>query len=487
MSTHSESQRLVAVKSIRVPPLWDRETVQAKARDICRQAYIWIQLKHDHILPFEGVTEGFGPLPSLVSPWMKEGSLNDYLQREFSTLLAPQKRELIQQVASGLDYLHGRGIVHGDLTPYNILVDSSGSLCISDFGLSIFLAEAKADMFNSHHVGSARWMPPEALNDEYSPTQFWDIYSYGCVVLQIFSGKQPYHDIRNVAAVVSAIVNGREPFDAMRSYGEYGQLSMLCFSKIPAERPTTGEIMRLLKDLPDAGPNTSATRHPVQQLEDVCSTPPAVVDDSRDHFDVQPPAEQLEDIRPTPPVVVDDSRDRPDLQPPAEQLEDVRPTPPVIVDDSQDYRIGHAISAPSFALRRFLSLFLPSQPDADVAHPWRRFFSRRAPSARTVGDPTSLVFVARPWTSPPTVEKSPTRAVTPLLQSSHPQAAVTTATSSTLPPPPPHSVPLSITTAPADTPVPERAGCCTRFWCCIRRCICCSVCRRPKGSSDDRS
>jgi serine/threonine protein kinase len=49
---------------------------------IRREVNVWIRLSHDNILPLEGVTEGFGPLPALVTPWMENGSLNDYLRRE---------------------------------------------------------------------------------------------------------------------------------------------------------------------------------------------------------------------------------------------------------------------------------------------------------------------------------------------------------------------------------------------------------------------
>ncbi|KAG2339258.1 hypothetical protein BDR05DRAFT_951311 [Suillus weaverae] len=80
-----------------------------------REAYVWIQLEHDHILPLEGVTvaEEFGPLPALVSPWMEEGSLDDYLKREFSGMSDSRKREL---VTAGISYLHSKDVVHGDLT-----------------------------------------------------------------------------------------------------------------------------------------------------------------------------------------------------------------------------------------------------------------------------------------------------------------------------------------------------------------------------------
>jgi hypothetical protein len=54
-------------------------------------------LEHDHILPLEGVTivEEFGPLPALVSLWMEQGSLDDYLKREFAGLSDSRKLELV--------------------------------------------------------------------------------------------------------------------------------------------------------------------------------------------------------------------------------------------------------------------------------------------------------------------------------------------------------------------------------------------------------
>jgi hypothetical protein len=42
---------------------------------------VWARLSHENILPLEGLTEGYGPLPALVVPWMENGSLNTYLTR----------------------------------------------------------------------------------------------------------------------------------------------------------------------------------------------------------------------------------------------------------------------------------------------------------------------------------------------------------------------------------------------------------------------
>lgn len=242
--------RHVAVKSIRVPSLEDEE-IEAIGKKIRREAYVWIKLKHNHILPFEGVTvaEEFGPLPALVSPWMEEGSLDDYLKRKCSGLSDLQKQKLIWQVTAGISYLHGDDIVHGDLTATNILVDSHGCLRLADFGLSMILAEAANATFNSCHAGNVRWMPPEALQaDEEGyerPTKAWDVYSYGCVAFQIFSGIQPYSWIKSALAVMNAVQKGHAPFRHIQSDGVYQQFSP-CLSEIPTDRPMMNDIMGVL-------------------------------------------------------------------------------------------------------------------------------------------------------------------------------------------------------------------------------------------------
>lgn len=264
MTTQSGTQRLVAVKSIRILSITDTTILKAIAKRVRREAYVWIKLEHDHILPLEGVTiaEEFGPLPALVSPWMEEGSLDDYLKRKFPGLSGPGKRELIWQVAAGISYLHGKGIVHGDLTATNVLVDSCGCLRLADFGLSMILAEAGNSTFNSCHPGNVRWMPPEAIQAEAEdedegkgegaskgepkdekPTKAWDVYSYGCVAIQILSGNQPYAWIKNAFNVVNAMQKGRGPFKDIQSHEVYQQF-LPCLNRASANRPTMNDVMR---------------------------------------------------------------------------------------------------------------------------------------------------------------------------------------------------------------------------------------------------
>ncbi|KAG1868007.1 kinase-like domain-containing protein, partial [Suillus tomentosus] len=210
---------------------------------IRREIYIWSQLSHDSILPFEGVTEGFGPLPALVTPWMENGSLNDYLRREVN--LSREKRlTMVREVAAGLQYLHDKNIVHGDLTSTNVLVGSDGTLYIEDFSLSTILTESENI---SNHIGDIRWMAPEVFTmDDVKPTDLkaCDIYSYGCIMMQVFSGRQPYHNISRYLAVMVAKMQGIEPFSQLTGVDEDIQVvARRCWSSEIEQRPLVANIV----------------------------------------------------------------------------------------------------------------------------------------------------------------------------------------------------------------------------------------------------
>lgn len=104
------------------------DTVQA----LGREAAIWRQLEHPHVLPFLGIdAHTFAPHYALVSPWMKHGNLIEFIKSKAATSpvinrlvrrsLVYQKCRLtyridqLEQAVEGLTYLHEQGIVHGDL------------------------------------------------------------------------------------------------------------------------------------------------------------------------------------------------------------------------------------------------------------------------------------------------------------------------------------------------------------------------------------
>ncbi|KAG2046359.1 hypothetical protein BDR06DRAFT_1014805 [Suillus hirtellus] len=87
------------LRILRVPQANDTELVNRTSKRIRREAYVWITLEHDNILTFNGVVDGFGPLPALVPSWMDNGSLVDYLKSGRVPSKADKVREF-QHVAT---------------------------------------------------------------------------------------------------------------------------------------------------------------------------------------------------------------------------------------------------------------------------------------------------------------------------------------------------------------------------------------------------
>ncbi|KAG2339259.1 kinase-like protein [Suillus weaverae] len=203
---------------------------------------------------------GFGVLPAFVSSWMTKGSLDSYLkQQPKPTLSTYQKLDMSRQIASGLKYLHEleKEIVHGDLTPTNILINSDNKLCLADFGLSMILAESGNPTFNSCHGGNVWWMAPEIAAppdleqvEPTKPTKPADIYSHGCIMLQLLCGQQPYFPLVNALHVMTAIVRGREPFPVCQLTDvneDYKQYSLRCLSTDFNARPKVQETVAFIE------------------------------------------------------------------------------------------------------------------------------------------------------------------------------------------------------------------------------------------------
>ena len=70
--------------------------------------------------------------PFVVMPFMRHGDVPTYLDNNANT----DKQKLAAEIACGLDYLHARGVIHGDLKLVNVLIDNDGTARLSDFGLA---------------------------------------------------------------------------------------------------------------------------------------------------------------------------------------------------------------------------------------------------------------------------------------------------------------------------------------------------------------
>ncbi|KIY62613.1 kinase-like protein [Cylindrobasidium torrendii FP15055 ss-10] len=163
-------------------------------KDCRREALLWRQLDHPNILPFLGINdELFYPSFCLISPWLENGSVNNFLKSNPSF----DRMECIIDITRGLHFLHQHDppIVHGDIRGANILVTDDHRCCLADFGLSTVvsessLSEAHTSSSSAGLKGTVRWMPPETVNHAlvlHSHRPPRDIYSLGCTFLEVGS------------------------------------------------------------------------------------------------------------------------------------------------------------------------------------------------------------------------------------------------------------------------------------------------------------
>ncbi len=150
---------------------------------------------------------------------------------------------LTRQTLAGLAYLHHEGVLHRDLKADNILLDVDGTCKISDFGISKKTDNIYGNDATNSMQGSVFWMAPEVIRSHgqgYSAKV--DIWSLGCVVLEMFAGRRPWAKEEVVGAIYklgSLNLAPPIPDDVSSSISAAAVGFMLdCFTIDPSDRPT---------------------------------------------------------------------------------------------------------------------------------------------------------------------------------------------------------------------------------------------------------
>ncbi|KAJ7105676.1 kinase-like domain-containing protein [Mycena epipterygia] len=245
-----------------------------------QEALVWKDLHHPHILSFIGIDrESFPTSLCMVSPWMEHGTVLKYIASH-----GPKDVDkLLHEIAQGLQHLHSRNIVHGDLRGANILINQDHSACLADFGLSALADDATPSMSSSTRAGSFYWMAPELLDPDrfglkFVRTPATDVYAFGCVCVELYIGLPPFSELREPAAL-QKIINGeraeRPSGTPVISDALWEQVTW-CWAQSAKSRPGTGTIVRNMEYLsqtqaqsllpfPDDGPSED-----IQQLFKAC-------------------------------------------------------------------------------------------------------------------------------------------------------------------------------------------------------------------------
>ncbi|THH29478.1 hypothetical protein EUX98_g4707 [Antrodiella citrinella] len=240
-------------------------------KDFYREAIIWKNLNHAHVLPLLGIDNStFKQNLCMVIPWMEYGNVRHVIEKlkvldekKFSTPKAPiiQVHKWLREIAFGLAYLHEESIIHANLAKVNILIDDNWGVRLTDFGMAVY-AEGTSNSYGSMRGGNPRWMAPELIDPVQfflvsdRPTNASDVFSFACCCVELFSGKIPY-DGCGEGQVMKRVPEGLRPERPTAFVGEdlmsddLWNVLTRCWTDQPANRPSAQEVVQLISEVCD--------------------------------------------------------------------------------------------------------------------------------------------------------------------------------------------------------------------------------------------
>jgi eukaryotic-like serine/threonine-protein kinase len=238
--------------AIKVLPTHLASDAAARERFL-REARMAAKLSHPHIVPIHRVSEADG-FVFFVMSYVEGETLGERL-RTRGPLPPAEARRVLREVAWALAYAHGRGIVHRDVKPDNILLEAAtGRALVTDFGIAQVGAEA-ADSDRGKVMGTAHFMSPEQAAGESLDGRS-DIYSLGVVGYLAVSGRLPFES-SNVPALLLRQASEAPPSVMRAAPGlppALGAAIDRCLARDPEGRFADGEALADALVPPDAHP-----------------------------------------------------------------------------------------------------------------------------------------------------------------------------------------------------------------------------------------
>ncbi|XP_069489909.1 receptor-interacting serine/threonine-protein kinase 3 isoform X2 [Ambystoma mexicanum] len=242
---HEDWRDFVAVKKLNSNFSHGLEELFSEASKMDRASSITYVIKLYGI--YESKVDNGSVCHGIVMEYLENGSLASLLHR-VQPVPPALKIRILHEVALGMNRLHDLHppLLHLDLKPSNVLLDSELHVRIADFGLSRFKRGSSfATGTAENYGGTLEYMPPEGLKEDvnYRPTQVFDVYSYGILIWAVLTGQEPY------SAASPEIIRMRIPLgdrpdmnllkavDSVEKVEELKELMQLCWHQDPSERP----------------------------------------------------------------------------------------------------------------------------------------------------------------------------------------------------------------------------------------------------------
>lgn len=252
------------------------EALPAQARQrfserFARESAILMKLRHPYILPVQDAGE-YKSQPYLVNPTIKGSSVAKLLKQK-GRLTPEQASELLKRIANSVDYAHSNGIVHGTLSPANILLNDT--VQIAGFGLmSMFTLRGLEDATQQPQpamrsiagttLGTQGYIAPEVIQGKSFDGRI-DVYALGILLLELLSGSSPFSNTPNstthvprlstlcpeLPASLDAVIQQAVDPEPTRRMQSAGALATLFGQALNAQQPTAPQPIVTRKVIPD--------------------------------------------------------------------------------------------------------------------------------------------------------------------------------------------------------------------------------------------
>jgi serine/threonine-protein kinase len=235
---------LVAIKKLRAT-LSKVGEVQARFR---REAQAIAALRHPHIVQIHDFDLQNGHY-YMVMEFIQGYNLQEYLsdlQAAGQTLPWAEVMRISTDVAEALDYAHQREMIHRDVKPSNILLTEEGGVFLADFGLVRLIGQVNLTQ-SGGIVGTLAYMAPEQMMGQSEGIDHRaDIYSLGCVVYEMITGRPPFNPLDLPMAHFN--INPPSPKLVVPTLPETAsQIILKALAKEPVERPLSAS--QFIQDL----------------------------------------------------------------------------------------------------------------------------------------------------------------------------------------------------------------------------------------------
>ncbi|KAJ1653562.1 mitogen-activated protein kinase kinase kinase [Dispira simplex] len=245
LAINRSTGEFMAVKQIQLPQA-KSEIMNKRQRAMIKALYdeteILKDLDHEHIVSYLGFQVTRLTM-NIFLEYVAGGSIA-LLIKQHGPLAEPVMQSFCNQTLRGLDYIHSRNVLHRDIKGDNILVDENGVCKISDFGISKRNDYEFAYDNNSRMSvqGTFFWMAPEVVREEGYSAKV-DIWSFGCLVLEMWSGRRPWISLNEIQAVYKLRSDIAPPLPE-EIIPECADLIQTCFRPRPEDRPRAVELLK---------------------------------------------------------------------------------------------------------------------------------------------------------------------------------------------------------------------------------------------------